>query len=211
MSSNLVGTAWINRQAKAAEEGNEQALEYLTRTYYREVKRANQRARTLDQHGMKTGALIQYRKNLDGKFLSQSKKQSVEDMVKGLKRAERFIKAQTSTVSGEMERRRKVFNALEAPKRDKRGRIVARPIMRPLEGMSKSKQEAAMSRFLTNKHFEELKKNLGTNVIKQANEAIGHGVPVGRLSRLWNEYVRSEQKVAIDAVWNAFIEGHKHI
>ena len=210
MSSNLVGTAWINRQAKAAEEGNEAALEYLTNAYNREVKRANQRARNLDQKGMNTGALIQYRKNLDGNFLSQSKNLPIKDMVKGIKKAETFMKSQTSTVSGEMSRRNKAMDALMKPKRDKRGRIVRQPIIKPIEGMSKAQQEAAMNRFFTNKHFEELKKNFGSNIIKQANEAIGHGVPIGRLSRLYNEYARSSN-ADLDMVWNAFTEGRKHI
>lgn len=209
----IIGSAWINKKAREAEAGDMLALQQLQNVYVREVKRANQRARSLDQKGFNTGALIQLRRGIDGNFLSQSKNLDTDTMVKNLKRAEKFLKSQTSTISGEMERRNKNLNALSKPKRDKRGRIVSQAFIKPPpEGMSKLQQKQALSRFLSNKHFEELKKNFGSNIIKQAGDAINRGVPVGRLSRLYNEYVRSEAgKADLDMVWNAFTRGEKHI
>lgn len=211
-SSIIIGTSWINRTAKQAESGNEAALKSLQNRYVREVKRANERARNLDKHGLDTGALKQYRRNIDGNFLSQSKNLDIDTMVSNLKRAEKFLKSQTSTVSGEMKRRHENYMTLTKPKRDKRGRIIAQSFVKPPpEGMSKLKQEQALNRFLSNKHFEELKKTLGTNVIKEAADAINQGVPVIRLSRLYNEYVRSNEKTDIRAIWSAFTTGQKHI
>lgn len=211
-SSIIIGTSWINRTAKQAESGNEAALKSLQNRYVREVKRANERARNLDKHGLDTGALKQYRRNIDGNFLSQSKNLDIDTMVSNLKRAEKFLKSQTSTVSGEMKRRHENYLTLTKPKRDKRGRITAQSFVKPPpEGMSKLKQEQALNRFLSNKHFEELKKTLGTNVIKEAADAINQGVPVIRLSRLYNEYVRSNEKTDIRAIWSAFTTGQKHI
>lgn len=212
MASIIIGTSWINRKAKAAERGDPEALKQLQNQYVREVKRANERARNLDKHGLDTGALKQYRKNLDGNFISQSRKLEIDEMVAGLKRAEKFLKSQTSTVSGEMERRHKNYMSLTKPKRDKRGRIISQSFVKPPpEGMSKLQQERALNRFLSNKHFEELKKTLGTNVIKEAADAINQGIPVIRLSRLYNEYVRSNEKTDIRAIWSAFTTGEKHI
>lgn len=211
-SSIIIGTSWINRKAKAAERGDPEALKQLQNQYVREVKRANERARNLDKHGLDTGALKQYRKNLDGNFISQSRNLEIDEMVAGLKRAEKFLKSQTSTVSGEMERRHKNYMSLTKPKRDKRGRIISQSFVKPPpEGMSKLQQERALNRFLSNKHFEELKKTLGTNVIKEAADAINQGIPVIRLSRLYNEYVRSNEKTDIRAIWSAFTTGEKHI
>ena len=211
-SSIIIGTSWINRTAKQAESGNEAALKNLQDRYVREVKRANERARNLDKHGLDTGALKQYRRNIDGNFLSQSKNLDIDTMVSNLKRAEKFLKSKTSTVSGEMKRRHENYLTLTKPKRDKRGRIIAQSFVKPPpEGMSKLKQEQALNRFLSNKHFEELKKTLGTNVIKEAADAINQGVPVIRLSRLYNEYVRSNEKTDIRAIWSAFTTGQKHI
>ena len=211
-SSIIIGTSWINRTAKQAESGNEAALKNLQDRYVREVKRANERARNLDKHGLDTGALKQYRRNIDGNFLSQSKNLDIDTMVSNLKRAEKFLKSKTSTVSGEMKRRHENYLTLTKPKRDKRGRIIAQSFVKPPpEGMSKLKQEQAINRFLSNKHFEELKKTLGTNVIKEAADAINQGVPVIRLSRLYNEYVRSNEKTDIRAIWSAFTTGQKHI
>ena len=212
-SSIIIGTAWINRTAKQAESGNEAALKSLQNRYVREVKRANERARNLDKHGLDTGALKQYRRNIDGNFLSQSKNLDIDTMVSNLKRAEKFLKSQTSTVSGEMKRRHKNYLTLTKPKRDKRGRIIAQSFVKPPpEGMSKLQHERSLNRFLSNKHFEELKKNFGSNIISQASDAINRGVPVGRLSRLYNEYVRAGKDNAdLDMVWNAFTSGEKHI
>lgn len=211
-SSIIIGTSWINRKAKAAERGDPEALKQLQNQYVREVKRANERARNLDKHGLDTGALKQYRRNLDGNFISQSRNLEIDEMVAGLKKAERFLKSQTSTVSGEMERRHKNYLSLTKPKRDKRGRITSQSFVKPPpEGMSKLQQERALNRFLSNKHFEELKKSLGTNVIKEAADAINQGIPVIRLSRLYNEYVRSNEKTDIRAIWSAFTTGEKHI
>lgn len=211
-SSIIIGTSWINRKAKAAEHGDPEALKQLQNQYVREVKRANERARNLDKHGLDTGALKQYRKNLDGNFISQSRNLEIDEMVEGLKRAEKFLKSQTSTVSGEMERRHKNYMSLTKPKRDKRGRIISQSFVKPPpEGMSKLQQERVLNRFLSNKHFEELKKTLDTNVIKEAADAINQGIPVIRLSRLYNEYVRSNEKTDIRAIWSAFTTGEKHI
>lgn len=211
-SSIIIGTSWINRKAKAAERGDPEALKQLQNQYVREVKRANERARNLDKHGLDTGALKQYRKNLDGNFISQSRNLEIDEMVAGLKKAEKFLKSQTSTVSGEMERRHKNYMSLTKPKRDKRGRIISQSFVKPPpEGMSKLQQERALNNFLSNKHFEELKKTLGTNVIKEAADAINQGIPVIRLSRLYNEYVRSNEKTDIRAIWSAFTTGEKHI
>lgn len=212
MASIIIGTSWINRKAKAAERGDAEALEQLRTQYVKEVKRANQNARNLDRHGMDTGALKQYRKNLDGNFISQSKNLDIDTMVSNMKRAEKFLKAKTSTVTGELERQHNQYLALTKPKRDKRGRITAQSFVKPPpEGMSKLQQERALNRFLSNKHFEELKKNFGSNVIAQAADAINQGVPVGRLSRLYNEYVRAGERADLDMVWNAFTSGEKHI
>lgn len=211
-TSIIIGEAWINRTAKAAENNDSAALEQLRSRYVREVKRANQRARTFDQKGMSSPALTQYRKNLDGNFLSQSKNLDIDTMVKNMKRAEKFLKAKTGTIRGEMEAVHKSFETMSKPKRDERGRIVSQAFIKPPpEGMTKLQQEQALSRFLKNKHFEELKKNLTSGIIAQAAEAINKGVPVGRLSRLYNEYVRSGKDADLDMVWNSFISGEKHL
>lgn len=212
MSSIIIGTAWIDRTAKAAENNNSAALEQLKRQYVKEVKRANQRARTFDQKGMSSPALTQYRKNLDGNFISQSKNLDIDTMVKNMKRAEKFLKAKTGTIRGEMEAVHKSFETMSKPKRDDRGRIVSQAFIKPPpEGMSKLEQEKKLARFLKNKNFDELKKNLGSGIIAQAAEAINKGVPVGRLSRLYNEYVRSGKDADLDMVWNSFISGDKHL
>lgn len=208
----IIGKAWIDRTAKAAEEGNVEALEHLRNQYLREVKRANQRARTFDRKGVSSAALSQYRRGLEGNYLSQSRNLDIGTMVKNLNKAEKFLKAKTSTISGAREAFHKSFMTMTKPKRDKRGRIVSQAFIKPPpEGMSKLQQERALGRFLSNKHFDELKKNLGSDIIAQAADAINKGIPVGRLSRIYNEYLRSGKDADLDMVWNAFTSGKKHL
>ena len=211
-SSIIIGKAWIDRTAKAAEEGNTEALEHLKNQYIREVKRANQRARTFDRKGVSSAALSQYRRGLEGNYLSQSRNLDIGTMVKNLNKAEKFLKAKTSTISGAREAFHKSFITMTQPKRDKRGRIVSQAFIKPPpEGMSKLQQERALGRFLSNKHFDELKKNLGSDIIAQAADAINRGVPVGRLSRIYNEYLRSGKDADLDMVWKSFTSGKKHL
>ncbi len=211
-SSIIIGKAWIDRTAKAAEEGNTEALEHLRNQYIREVKRANQRARTFDRKGVSSAALSQYRRGIEGNYLSQSKNLEIGTMVKNLNKAEKFLKAKTSTISGAREAFHKSFITMTQPKRDKRGRIVSQAFIKPPpEGMSKLQQERALGRFLSNKHFDELKKNLGSDIIAQAADAINRGIPVGRLSRIYNEYLRSGKDADLDMVWKSFTSGKKHL
>ncbi len=211
-TSIIIGKAWIDRTAKAAEEGNTEALEHLRNQYIREVKRANQRARTFDRKGVSSAALSQYRRGMDGNYLSQSRNLDIGTMVKNLNKAEKFLKAKTSTISGAREAFHKSFITMTQPKRDKRGRIVSQAfIKQPPEGMSKLQQERALGRFLSNKHFDELKKNLGSDIIAQAADAINRGIPVGRLSRIYNEYLRSGKDADLDIVWKSFTSGKKHL
>lgn len=211
-TSIIIGKAWIERKAKAAEEGDTEALDQLRNQYLKEVKRANQRARTFDKKGVSSAALSQYRRGMEGNYLSQSKNLEIGTMVKNLNKAEKFLKAKTSTISGAREAFHKSFITMTQPKRDKRGRIVSQAFIKPPpEGMSKLQQERALGRFLSNKHFDELKKNLGSNIIAQAADAINKGIPVGRLSRIYNEYLRSGKEADLDMVWNAFTSGKKHL
>lgn len=209
-SSNLVGSAWIKRTATAAEVGNQAAFDQLLNTYQREVKRANQRARALDARGMSSGALTQFRKGLDGQYLSQSSNLSIEQMQKNLLKAEKFLKSQTSKIKGETERRAKIFEQFKKPRRDSRGRITSQAWIRDDGTMSIKQQEELLEKFLMNKNFEELKKHLGTNIIGEAAKAIRRGVDVDNLSSLFEEYKRLENS-DYDHVWKAFVQGEKHI
>lgn len=211
-TSIIIGKAWIDRTAKAAEEGNTEALEHLRNQYIREVKRANQRARTFDRKGVSSAALSQYRRGLEGNYISQSRNLDIGTMVKNLNKAEKFLKAKTSTIFGAREAFHKSFITMTKPKRDKRGRIVSQAFIKPPpEGMSKLQQERALGRFLSNKHFDELKKNLGSDIIAQAADAINRGIPVGRLSRIYNEYLRSGKDADLDMLWKSFTSGKKHL
>lgn len=211
-TSIIIGKAWIDRTAKAAEEGNTEALEHLRNQYIREVKRANQRARTFDRKGVSSAALSQYRRGLEGNYISQSRNLDIGTMVKNMNKAEKFLKAKTSTISGAREAFHKSFITMTQSKRDKRGRIVSQAFIKPPpEGMSKLQQERALGRFLSNKHFDELKKNLGSDIIAQAADAINRGIPVGRLSRIYNEYLRSGKDADLDIVWKSFTSGKKHL
>lgn len=197
----VIGSSWIKRKAQEAKNGDAWALEVLTDTYYREVKRANQRARELDKRGINSAAKMAFRNAIpEGLFLSQSKKLDVDTMVKNLDIAEKMLKAATSTVTGSKRAFNKSINTMEE------NGFISKPA-----GMSDAEYEKHLTRFFKNKHFEELKKFLGSGIIKDANDAIAAGIPIGRISRLFNEYIKNPNDHDIYEVWESFTTGEKHL
>lgn len=196
-----IGSSWIKQKAKEAKNGNEWALKVLTDQYYKEVKRANQRARELDKRGINSAAKTAFRNAIpEGLFLSQSKKLDVDTMVKNMEIAEKMLKAGTSTVTGAKRVFNKSINTMI-----KKG-FISKP-----EGMSNAVFEKQLDRFFKNKHFEELKKFLGSGIIKDASDAIKAGIPIGRISRLFNEYLKNPDEHDIYEVWESFTTGDKHL
>lgn len=197
----VIGSSWIKRKAKEAKNGDAWALEVLTDTYYREVKRANQRARELDKRGINSAAKTAFRNAIpEGLFLSQSKKLDVDTMVKNLDIAEKMLTAKTSTVKGADKAFIKSVNKM------KEHNFISKP-----EDMSDAEYEKQLKRFFKNKHFGELKKFLGSGIIKDASDAIGAGIPIGRISRLFNEYLKNPNDHDIYEVWESFTTGEKHL
>ena len=196
-----IGSSWIKQKAKEAKNGNEWALKVLTDQYYKEVKRANQRARELDKRGINSAAKTAFRNAIpEGLFLSQSKKLDVDTMVKNMEIAEKMLKAGTSTVTGAKRVFNKSINTMI-----KKG-FISKP-----EGMSNAVFEKQLDRFFKNKHFEELKKFLGSGIIKDTSDAIKAGIPIGRISRLFNEYLKNPDEHDIYEVWENFTTGDKHL
>lgn len=197
----VIGSSWIKRKAKEAKNGSEWALKVLTDTYYKEVKRANQRARELDKRGINSAAKTAFRNAIpEGLFLSQSKKLDVDTMVKNLDIAEKMLKAGTSTVTGA----KRAFNKSINTMREKG--FISKP-----EGMSDAEYKKQLTRFFKNKHFEELKKFLGSGIIKDASDAISAGIPIGRINRLFNEYLKNPDEHDVYEVWETFTTGEKHL
>lgn len=197
----VIGSSWIKQKAKEAKSGNEWALKILTDTYYKEVKRANQRARELDKRGINSAAKTAFRNAIpEGLFLSQSKKLDVDTMVKNLDIAEKMLTAKTSTVRGAEKAFVKSINKM------KKHNFIAKP-----EEMTDAEYEKHLKRFFKNKHFGELKKFLGSGIISDASDAINAGIPIGRISRLFNEYLKDPNNHDIYEVWETFTSGEKHL
>jgi hypothetical protein len=203
----VIGSSWIKQKAKEAKNGSEWALKVLTDQYYKEVKRANQRARELDKRGINSAAKKGFRSAIsEGQFLSQSKKLDVDTMVKNMEIAENFLKAKTSTVTGYDKAFKKSLHSMLTSNNKQKKPFISKP-----EGMSDAEYEKKMERFFKNKNFEELKKFLGSGIIKDASDAIGAGIPIGRISRLFNEYLKDTDKHDIYEVWDSFTAGEKHL
>jgi hypothetical protein len=196
-----IGSSWIKRKAKEAKSGDQWALEVLTDQYYKEVKRANQRARELDKRGINSAAKTAFRNAIpDGLFLSQSKKLDIDTMVKNMTIAEKMLTASTSTVTGSKRAFNKSINTM-----------IEKGFISKPEGMSNAVFEKQLDRFFKNRHFEELKKFLGSGIIKDASDAIKAGIPIGRISRLFNEYLKNPDEHDVYEVWKSFTTGDKHL
>jgi hypothetical protein len=196
-----IGSSWIKRKVKEAKNGDQWALEVLTDQYYKEVKRANQRARELDKRGINSAAKTAFRNAIpDGLFLSQSKKLDIDTMVKNMTIAEKMLTASTSTVTGSKRAFNKSINTM-----------IEKGFISKPEGMSNAVFEKQLDRFFKNRHFEELKKFLGSGIIKDASDAIKAGIPIGRISRLFNEYLKNPDEHDVYEVWESFTTGEKHL
>lgn len=72
-----------------------------------------------------------------------------------------------------------------------------------------AKQKAEMRRFLSSAAFEEMKKTIGTDIVKKAADAIEAGASVKELNKLFKQFLEQEEKgtqyMDITDVWSRWI------
>lgn len=170
------------------------------------AKRANQRIKEFEKRNMETAAyqrakgyIQEYKELGNGETFSRRKKLDIDELYQNVKEESKFLRSQTSTVSGEMKRREKIFNTLT--KKDKNGRsIIPMP-----EDMDRDQYKKKFLDFLDTDVWNEIKKSLyaDTNItMDEAGEAIAQGASVDDLVSAYNDYLSGETETDIFTIWD---------
>lgn len=170
------------------------------------AKRANQRIKEFEKRDMETAAyqrakgyIQEYKELGNGETFSRRKKLDIDELYQNVKEESKFLRSQTSTVSGEMKRREKIFNTLT--KKDKNGKsIIPMP-----EDMDTDQYKKKFLDFLDTDVWNEIKKSLyaDTNItMDEAGEAIAQGASVDDLVSAYNDYLSGETETDIFTIWD---------
>lgn len=192
-----------------AEAGDQSAITWLQKQNNLLAKRANERMRYMeisgfleDSKGTAAYERAQY-------YLTEEqgrtrfytgKKGSLDDIAKNIEQVSNFLRSQTSTVRGELRRRDKIFASLEEG-----GWIDV-----PDDPKQASRFKRNFNRFLESDAWNDLKKTIGTNILKVASEAIQDGTRVGDLISMFKDY-QTREDVDIFDVWDSWTAGKRKI
>ncbi len=173
------------------------------------AKRSNQRMTSLKKAGLDTTAAItRAQRDIEnigissGRF-SRSKKLSAEDLYKQVKSEANFLRWQTSTVSGEIKRREKIWESLTSQSIDEETGEIKNPAidLSGVEDIDAFKKN--FLKFLDDGAWEELKKHIYTkNILNEAGEAIAAGASVEELSEAMKNYVNGETEDDLLTIWD---------
>lgn len=165
------------------------------------AKRANQRMKEFEKRGMETAAytrakgyIQEYKELGNGENFSRRKSLDIDDLVQNIKEESKFLRSQTSTVSGEMKRREKIFSTL-----------TDKEIIEVPEGMDRDSYKKKFLDFLDTDVWSEIKKSLyaDTNItMDEAGEAIAQGASVSDLVSAYNDYLSGETDTDIFEIWD---------
>lgn len=184
--------------------GNIDALYKLNETL---AKRANSRLKYLEYRNLETAAytrakgyIQEFKERGGGEYFTRKKLSDIDDLVENIKEEAKFLRSQTSTVTGEMRRREKIFNTLT--KKDENGKsIIPVPATEDRDSYKKKFLD-----FLDSDVWDEIKKSLysDTNVtMDEAGEAIAAGATLDDLVSAYNDYLsKAPGETDIFEVWD---------
>lgn len=190
--------------------GNLQELQALNEII---AKRANQRFKELEKHDMQTASYniakyyLQNESELSGgETFSRKKTNDIDALGEDLKQASKFLRSQTSTVSGEKKRRKKIFHSLT-----KKGGALKIPesikVPADFKGSRNEYFQNKFLEFLDNDVWKDIKKYIyaeNTEVLAEAGEAIAKGAQIKDLEQAYYNYLEGEQDIF--TVWDDWIK-----
>lgn len=184
-------------------------IEELRALNERLAKRSNQRMTSLKKAGLDTTAAItRAQRDIEnigissGRF-SRSRKLSAEELYKQVKSEANFLRWQTSTVSGEIKRREKIWESLTTQRIDEETGDIKNPAidLSGVEDIDAFKKN--FLKFLDDGAWEELKKHIYTkNILNEAGEAIAAGASVEELSEAMKNYVNGNTEDDLLTIWD---------
>lgn len=174
------------------------------------AKRSNQRMTTLKKAGLdETAAISRAKKDIKdldittGKY-SRSKKLDLESVYKQVKSEANFLRWQTSTVSGELQRRERIWDSLTSQRIDEKGNI-QEPVISLLGIDDIEAYKKSFLKFLDSNAWEELKKHLYTSkniLLDKAGEAISSGANLQDLKDAIQKYKEGDKDLDWITIWD---------
>ena len=177
------------------------------------AKRANQRFKELEKHELQTASYniakyyLQNESELSsGDTFSRKKTTDIDALGEDLKQASKFLRSQTSTVSGEKTRRKKIFHSLT-----KKGGALKVPesikVPADFKGSRNEYFQNKFLEFLDNNVWKDIKKYIyaeNSEVLAEAGEAIAKGAQIEDLEEAYRKYLEGEQDIF--TVWDDWVK-----
>ena len=188
-------------------------IEELRAMNERLAKRSNQRMTSLKKAGFdETAAISRAKKDIKdikittGKY-SRSKKLDLDTLYKQVKSEANFLRWQTSTVSGELQRRERIWEGLTSQRINEEGKIVD-PVISLLGVEDVEAYKKKFLKFLDTNAWEELKKHLYTKtniLLDEAGEAISSGANIQDLKDAIQKYMDGDHSKDLITIWDNWI------
>lgn len=173
------------------------------------AKRANTRLRELEKRGFDTTAA--YKRAIDftsdegktdSKRFSRSKKIDIDDLYKQVKQESNFLRWQTSTPAGELERRRRVWEGLTMQRINEQGDIID-PVIDLSQVGDINAFKKKFLEFLDENAWDEIKKHIySKNILNEAGEAISAGADIQDLADVIKDYNNNETEDDLLTIWD---------
>ena len=178
----------IEDLAGRAAGGDSSALAELGRLNSKYGRAANERMRALERKGFETGAYKRAVEELGKARFSQAKTGSAESLLRSLEKVTKFLNYQTSTLSGEMERRSNILEGMERA------------------GYNVGKDKAAFLRFLESDAWNEIRGMFGSrDAMARVSDAMERGANIDDLVESYNEFTAGESEAEdILQVWDGW-------
>ena len=178
----------IEDLAGRAAGGDSSALAELGRLNSKYGRAANERMRALERKGFETGAYKRAVEELGKARFSQAKTGSAESLLRSLEKVTKFLNYQTSTLSGEMERRSNILEGMERA------------------GYNVGKDKAAFLRFLESDAWNEIRGMFGSkDAMARVSDAMERGANIDDLVESYNEFTAGESEAEdVLQVWDGW-------
>ena len=181
------------------------------------AKRANQRFKELEKHDLETAAykrakfyISEVSDRSSGEIFSRKKSTDINALADDVIQEAKFLRSQTSTVSGEKKRRANIFSSLTKKKADGTA-VVNVPddieVPKSFKGTKNEYFKKKFLEFLDNDVWKDIKKYIyavDTNILNEAGEAISKGADIKDLEKAYEAYLRDE--VDIFTVWDNWVK-----
>ena len=190
--------------------GDQDAIAQLSDLNNKLSKRANERMRDIERKGLAGTAAYGIAKywiseHTGGEYFSQSRKLSPDELMETIEASTNYLRAQTSTVAGEVRRRKNILDTL-----DDRG------FFDDISEEGRYTKEEVKKRLLDmfdTDAWEDIRKNNrgGTNeVVTEAVEAIQNGALLGDLKRAFKDFQLKTLNTDYIELWADWTSANKY-